>query len=86
MTRVQRAKRFLEQEIAQSLSKTRGLALAYFSAQNIDRFVTFFRASKKSGRAFVIDVYLAQILHALETQESSPTPAAPTFSSSCPKR
>jgi|SRR5271155_5480273 len=40
----------IEEEIARSLSETRGLALAYFSAQNIDRFVTFFRASKKSGK------------------------------------
>ena len=36
----------LEQEIFESLKVTTGLALAYFSAQNIDRFVTFFRASK----------------------------------------
>ena len=63
----------LEEEIVRSLSETRGIALAYFSAQNIDRFVTFFKASKKSGRTFVVDVYLAQILDALE-RRSLPDP------------
>ncbi len=63
----------LEEEIVRSLSETRGIALAYFSAQNIDRFVTFFKASKKSGRTFVVDVYLAQILDALD-RSSLPDP------------
>ncbi len=55
----------LEDEIVESLKLTSGLALAYFSAQNIDRFVTFFRASKRVGRTFVADLYLAHILDAL---------------------
>ena len=75
----------LEQEIARSLSETRGLALAYFSAQNIDRFVTFFKASKKSGRTFVVDVYLAQILDALD-RKSLPDPRSSDLLVSCPTR
>lgn len=55
----------LENEIVKSLKRTSGLALAYFSAQNIDRFATFFRASKRAGRTFVADLYLAHILDAL---------------------
>ena len=40
----------LEQEIFESLKVTTGLALAYFSAQNIDRFVTSsVRASVPAG-------------------------------------
>lgn len=63
----------LEQEIVESLKVTTGLALAYFSAQNIDRFVTFFRASKRAGRTFVADLYLAHILDALG-RKSLPSP------------
>ena len=63
----------LEREIFESLKVTPGLALAYFSAQNIDRFVTFFRASKRAGRTFVADLYLAHILDALG-RKSLPSP------------
>ena len=60
-------------EIFESLKDTPGLALAYFPAQNIDRFVTFFRASKRAGRTFVADLYLAHILDALGLK-SLPSP------------
>ncbi|MDO8431848.1 MAG: MBL fold metallo-hydrolase [Candidatus Binatus sp.] len=63
----------LEREIFESLKVTPGLALAYFSAQNIDRFVTFFKASKRAGRTFVADLYLAHILDALG-RKSLPSP------------
>jgi ribonuclease J len=36
---------------------TPGLVLASFSAQNIDRLVTMFRAAKRSGRELVLDLY-----------------------------
>jgi ribonuclease J len=39
--------------------------LAAFSPQNIDRFVTVFRAARRSGRAFIVDLYLARILDEL---------------------
>jgi ribonuclease J len=68
-----KSERDLEKEIARSLGETQGIALAYFSAQNIDRFVTFFKASKETGRTFVVDVYLAHILDALE-RKSLPSP------------
>jgi len=41
------------------------MALACFSGQNIDRFVTFFRASVRTGRTLVIDAYMANLLDAL---------------------
>jgi ribonuclease J len=66
----------LEKDIAHSLAETQGMALAYFSAQNIDRFVTFFKASKQAGRTFVVDVYLAHILDALALP-SLPSPRGP---------
>jgi ribonuclease J len=63
----------LERQIVQSMKSTSGLVLAYFSAQNIDRFVTFFRASKRAGRTFIADLYLAHILDALG-RKSLPSP------------
>jgi ribonuclease J len=55
----------LEDYITQSISNTPGLVLACFSGQNIDRFVTFWKAARRAGRTFVADVYLAHILNAL---------------------
>ena len=49
----------LEDDITQSISNTTGLVLASFSAQNIDRFVTFWKATRRAGRTFVADAYLA---------------------------
>lgn len=56
----------LEEQIRASLAETAGLALAWFSGQNIDRFVTFYRAAKRVGRTFVADLYVAHILDALD--------------------
>jgi ribonuclease J len=55
----------LEMRIAASISDTRGLVLACFSAQNIDRFVTFYKATLRAGRMLAIDAYTASILDAL---------------------
>lgn len=66
----------LELDIVRSLNATRGPALAYFSGQNIDRFVTFFRAAKRTGRTFVVDLYLAHILDALG-RKTLPSPRGP---------
>lgn len=49
------------------------MTLACFSGQNIDRFVTFFRASVRSGRTFVIDAYMANLIDALAI-DSLPDP------------
>lgn len=66
----------LEDDIAQSIASTPGLVLACFSGQNIDRFVTFWKAAHRAGRTFVADVYLAHILDAL----NRPTlPKPPVF-------
>jgi len=56
----------LEGRIVECIKGARGLVLAAFSPQNIDRFVTIFRATKRAGRAFVADVYLAHLLDELD--------------------
>lgn len=69
--------RQLETEIAASVGRTTGLVLACFSAQNIDRFVTFYKAALRSGRQFIADVYTAAILDALSLP-SLPSPSCPS--------
>ena len=77
--------RQLEDAIRGSLTKTKGLALAWFSGQNIDRFVTFFRAAKRVGRMFVVDLYTAHILDALD-RRSLPSPRGPDLRVFLPHR
>ena len=40
----------IEQKLVNTFKETKGLALVHASAQNIDRFVSIFRACKKTGR------------------------------------
>lgn len=56
------------------MTQTAGLVLTCFSAQNIDRFVSFFRASTRAGRIFVMDAYLANLISGLG-MPSLPDPA-----------
>jgi ribonuclease J len=55
------------------MAATHGLVLTCFSAQNIDRFVSFFRASLRAGRTFVMDAYLANLVRGLALR-SLPNP------------
>jgi len=51
------------------------LTLLYFSAQNIDRLVSFYRASLKTGKIFAIDFYTANILGCLKDYAMIPYPS-----------
>lgn len=51
----------LEDHLATSFGGVEGAAVCLFSGQNIDRLVTVFRASKRSDRTFVFDLYGATI-------------------------
>lgn len=55
----------LESRIVSALRPNTGLALAYTAGQNIDRIVTFYRASLRSGRGLILDAYVANILSAI---------------------
>jgi ribonuclease J len=59
----------IEAKLVQIFSTTEGLALVHCSAQNIDRIVSIMRASKKTGRKLVIDLYTAAILEATGNQK-----------------
>ena len=54
----------VEEKLTEVLSKTTGLGLVHTSGQNIDRVVSVFRASKRTGRKLILDLYTAAILHA----------------------
>jgi ribonuclease J len=51
----------LEQHLRDRFIRTRGTALAFYSAQNIDRLVTVYRAASASGRQLVFDLYGATV-------------------------
>ncbi len=53
----------LESQLVSDLAAASGTALAMYSPLNVDRFVTFFRAARKTKRTLVIDPYQAFVLH-----------------------
>ena len=56
--------REIEEQLVQVLSNTKGMVLIHTSGQNIDRIVSIFKASKRTGRKLIIDLYTAAILEA----------------------
>jgi ribonuclease J len=54
----------VEARLFDEFSSTSGMALVHTSAQNVDRVVSIFRASRRAGRRMVIDLYSAAILQA----------------------
>ena len=54
----------IEDQLIHLFSITEGLALVHAAGQNIDRVVSIFKASKKTGRKLIIDLYTAAILEA----------------------
>ncbi len=54
----------IEKQLVHLFSSTEGLALIHTAGQNIDRIVSIFRASKRTGRKMIIDLYTAAILEA----------------------
>lgn len=72
-------------QITRALSKTKGIALAAFSGQNIDRLVSFYKAAMTNKRTFVVDLYIAHILKAIG-RKSLPNPTGDTLRVFLPKR
>jgi len=63
----------LEREISNEARVHEGMKLFICSGQNVDRLVTFYRAAKRSGPVFVLDLYAANVLHELG-RKSLPVP------------
>ncbi len=66
----------LEKEIAKHVSTTDGLVLASFSPMHVDRLVGFIKASQRTHRTFVADVYTAYVLHLIKRETKTPPPVA----------
>jgi ribonuclease J len=52
----------LERDFAELFERTKGRIFVSWSAQNIDRTVTIYRAAKRTGRTLAIDLYTADVL------------------------
>lgn len=56
----------LEYRFLQLINDTKGAALVWAAAQNIDRLVTIYKACRKTNRLFIVDMYTASILRAID--------------------
>ena len=68
----------LEHQLVDVFRASEGIALVSFSAQNIDRLVTVYRAAIQSGREMVVDLYAATLAEATE-RSSIPQPGFEKF-------
>jgi ribonuclease J len=64
----------LENEFVDLFQSTAGRVFVAWSAQNVDRTVTLYRACLKSGRTLVVDLYTAEVMEALADFGKLPTP------------
>lgn len=62
----------VEERCVDLFRHTRGVVLACYSAQNIDRVVTLHRAARRSGRKLVLDLYGAEMARATGRPDSIP--------------
>lgn len=56
-----RSEREVEEQALEVFQRTKGAVLALYSPQNLDRLVSLYRAAKRAGRMFVLDLYAATI-------------------------
>ncbi|MEI6972736.1 MAG: MBL fold metallo-hydrolase, partial [bacterium] len=54
----------LEMKLMKIFKETKGLPLVWCSGMNIDFLVTAYRAAKRAGRNFIVDMYTAHIMKA----------------------
>jgi ribonuclease J len=57
----------VEDACATLFAQSEGMALIFYSPQNVDRLVSLYRAAKRSGRIFVMDLYAASIAAATKS-------------------
>ena len=69
----------LEEDFAALFRKTLGRVFVSWSAQNLDRTVTLYRACLKTGRTLVVDLYTAEVLTLLASHAKLPQPGWPSL-------
>jgi ribonuclease J len=75
----------VELSLAKTMNETTGAACVISSAQNIDRLVTVYRASKRTGRTLVTDLYTATLAHEI-ARPTIPQPGLPDYKVYIPNR
>jgi mRNA degradation ribonuclease J1/J2 len=76
----------LEDEFVELFQSTAGRVFVAWSAQNVDRTVTLYRACLKTGRTLAVDLYTAEVMEALADSGKLPRPAGRIWRSSSPAR
>jgi ribonuclease J len=66
----------VEDALLKLFRESASLVLCFFSPQNLDRLVSFYKAARKNGRTFVADRYTAAIMYLLHTEVRIPMPSA----------
>ncbi|NDV24440.1 MBL fold metallo-hydrolase [Desulfovibrio sp. JC022] len=61
----------VEKGMVESIKSEEGLVLVSCSSQNIDRIVSLYRATKRTGRTLVVDIYTAWILRLAQQMSSN---------------
>lgn len=69
----------LEEEFVALFHRIEGRVFVAWSAQNIDRTVTLYRAAKRTGRTLVVDLYTADILDQIADGTRLPRPGFPNL-------
>jgi len=75
----------LELDMAATFRATAGLPVVVFSAQNIDRLVTVYRAARRAGRTLLVDLYTASVA-AATGRTTIPQPGFPGLGVYLPQR
>lgn len=65
----------LEAKITELVKSAPALVLATFSALDVDRIVTLFKAAQEAGRVFVVDAYTAFVLYLIGRRARVPRPS-----------
>lgn len=69
----------LEGRFLELFEKTKGRVFVTWSAQNLDRTVTLYRACKKANRTLVVDIYTAEVMVQLGVFAKIPQPDWPNI-------
>lgn len=73
--------REIEERLLRLARETEGRIFAEWSAQNLDRTVSLYRAARRSGRRLVVDLYTADVLLQAPQGSGLPRPHPEFFSS-----
>ena len=65
----------IENELIEVFKQKSKINLIYTSGQNIDRLTSIYRACKRTGKLFVVDVYVAKVLKELSKYAGIPYPS-----------